>query len=93
MSKTMLNVKLDTSLKKMAQKRAKAAGIPISLVVNQALKKFVSEGSLTIQAPLVPNAKTGRELKKAMAEIKAGKYKKWPTFKTGPEMDRYLDSI
>ena len=90
--KTMLNVKTDSKLKKEAQKVAKEAGIPISLVVNNALKRFVSHRSITIQAPLVPNEKTGRELKKILAEIKAGKYKKWPSFDSMDNMIDYLHS-
>ena len=93
MSKTMLNFKIDTKLKKELKKTADTMGLPVSALMNNAARQIVQQRSATFQAPLIPNAKTGRELKKAMAEIKAGKYKKWPTFKTGPEMDRYLDSI
>jgi antitoxin component of RelBE/YafQ-DinJ toxin-antitoxin module len=68
-------------------------GLSVSVLVNQSLRKLVETRSITFQAPLVPNAKTGRELKKAIAEIKAGEYKKWPTFETAEDMDRYLDSL
>lgn len=71
--KTVLNVKIDAKLKKESQKTAKEAGIPLSLVVNSALRKFIAERSFMVQAPLVPNAKTAKILDKAIKDIKANK--------------------
>ncbi len=88
----MLNVKTDSKLKKDAQRTAKEAGIPISLVVNSALKKFVAQRSIIIEAPLIPNAKTAKILDRALKDIKAGKNLS-PVFKTAAEMDRYLNSL
>ena len=88
----MLNTKSDTKLKKEAQRIAKEAGIPISLVVNSALKKFVAQRSITIEAPLVPNVKTAKFLDKVTAEIKSGEYKKWPSFDDVEDMIEYLHS-
>lgn len=90
--KTVLNIKTDAKLKKEAQKTAKEAGIPLSLVVNSALRKFVSERSITVNAPLLPNAKTAKILDKALKDIKQGKNLS-PLFKTAAEIDRYLDSL
>jgi len=86
----MLSIKTDSKLKKEAQKVAKEMGLSMSVLVNQSLRKLVETRSITFQASLVPNAKTGRELKRAIAEIKAGAYKKWPTFETAKEMIDYL---
>lgn len=88
----MLNIKTDRKLKKEAQKVAKEMGLPLSVLVNQSLKKLIESREVTFSAPLIPNAKTGRELKKALAEIKAGEYKNWPTFETAEEMITYLNS-
>ena len=71
--KTVLNVKIDPKLKKEAQKTAKEAGIPLSLVVNGALRKFVTQRAVVIEAPLIPNAKTAKILNKALKDIKEGK--------------------
>ena len=89
----MLNVKIDSKLKAELKKTADTMGLPVSALMNNAARQIVEQRSVTFQAPLIPNAKTGRELKKAMAEIKAGKYKKWPSFRTAEEMDRYLNSL
>ncbi len=91
--KTMLNIKTDSKLKKEAQKVAKEMGLSISVLVNQSLRKLVETRSITFQAPLVPNAKTAKILDQVTKEIKTGEYKKWPTFETAEEMDRYLDSL
>ena len=71
--KTVLNVKTDRKLKMEAQKVAKEAGVPLSLVVNNALKNFISQREVVVRAPLVPNAKTAKILDKAIEDIKAGK--------------------
>jgi len=84
---------MDSKLKKEVQEVASKMGLPVSVLMNNAARKIVETRSITFQAPLIPNAKTGKELRKAIAEIKAGEYKKWPTFETAEEMDRYLDSL
>lgn len=90
--KTVLNIKTDVDLKNKAKKIAKEAGIPISLVVNNALRKFVTQRSILVEAPLVPNVKTAKILDKALEDIKLGKNLS-PVFNTVEEMDRYLDSL
>ena len=71
--KTVLNVKTDKDVKEKAQALAKHLGIPLSTVVNIQLKSFIETGELHIsrEPELRPEVKA--ELKKAMAEIKAGK--------------------
>lgn len=90
--KTMLNVKMDSKLKKEIQKVANEMGLPVSTLINNAARKIVEARSVTFQAPLIPNAKTAKILDEAMADIKAGKHKKWPTFETAEDMIAYLHS-
>lgn len=45
---TVLNVKLDPTLKRQAQAAAKALGLPISTVVAAGLRDFVRTRSITI---------------------------------------------
>ena len=87
--KTVINIKTDLKLKRDAQKLAKEVGIPMSLIVNNALRKFVAQRALTIEAPLIPNAKTAKILDKAIKDIKAGKNLS-PVFNTAEEMIDYL---
>ncbi|OHA90712.1 MAG: hypothetical protein A2832_00065 [Candidatus Zambryskibacteria bacterium RIFCSPHIGHO2_01_FULL_44_22b] len=89
MAKAILNIKTDPELKKEAQQTAKEAGIPLSIVVNSALRKFIDLRSVTVEAPLIPNAKTAKFLRKALIDIKAGKNLVGP-FKSAREMIDYL---
>ena len=90
--KTVINIKTDLKLKRDAQKLAKEVGIPMSLVINNALRKFVTQRAVFIEAPLIPNIKTAKILDKALKDIKTGKNLS-PVFNTAEEMDRYLDSL
>ena len=71
--KTMINVKIDSKLKRKAQKIAKSFGLPLSTVVSRKLEEFVDEGQLVFQKPLVPNAKTAKLIDESRRDFKAGK--------------------
>ena len=90
--KTILNIKIDRDLKKKAQKTAKELGIPLSMVASNYMRQFVDQRQITFSAPLVPNKKTAKILREALKDIHSGKNLS-PAFKTGSEMDRYLDSL
>lgn len=70
---TMLNVKVPTDLKRQVQAFAADFGIPVSAIVNNALRHVVAEREVTFAKPLVPNAKTAKELREARADILAGR--------------------
>ncbi|HEY4493025.1 MAG TPA: type II toxin-antitoxin system RelB/DinJ family antitoxin [Candidatus Paceibacterota bacterium] len=90
--KTVLNVKMDASLKKQAQKVAKEMGLPMSLIFSNLAKQFVDQKQITFSASLTPNKKTAKILREALADIKKGKNLS-PSFKSGKDMDKYLDSL
>jgi len=71
--KTVINIKTDLKLKKETQKLAKTMGIPLSLIVNNAFRKFVERRSVLIEEPLIPNTRTAKILDKAIKDIKEGK--------------------
>jgi len=89
MSTTMLNVKLDTGIKRAAQGLAKEIGIPLSTVVATHLKSFIQERRLEMRAPLSPRALVGKELLKARADFMQRKNIS-PVLMSGREMDAYL---
>ena len=72
-TKTMINVKIDSKLKRKAQKIAKSFGLPLSTVVSRKLEEFVDEGQLVFQKPLVPNAKTAKLIDESIRDYKEGK--------------------
>lgn len=70
---TVLNVKIDDTLKREAQKAAKAMGLPLSTVVAVTLKDFVRRGYLVVTAdpqPLLPEVE--EELLSLAAEARQG---------------------
>ncbi len=71
--KTVLNVKIDPRLKKESQKMAKRAGIPLSLVVNDALRDFIATGSVTISVPLKPSQWLKKVLRETEKDWKNGR--------------------
>ena len=92
---TQIIFKIDSKLKKAAQAKAKAAGIPLSQVYKSATKSFV-EGKLDVgliyYGTLTPNAKTGRELLQSDRDIKAGRGLS-PVFTDMKKMDEYLRNL
>jgi addiction module RelB/DinJ family antitoxin len=73
----VINLKTDPKLKALAAKTADKLGISISAVLNNELRRFASEQSVTFDVPEVPNAKTAKELAASKKEIEAGDYYKF----------------
>jgi len=48
--KTQINLKIDNSVKKQAQKRAKDLGLSLSSIVNATLKQFARTGELELSS-------------------------------------------
>ncbi len=70
--KTMMNIKIDSGLKKRAQKVAESFGLPLSTVVARKLEEFVESESLIFKKPLVPNKKTAKLIKESIKN-----YEEW----------------
>ena len=74
-TKTMLNIKIDSKLKRKAQKMAKSFGLPLSVVVSRKLEEFTRDNRLVFEKPLVPNAKTAKLIDESVRDYKTGKMK------------------
>ena len=72
-TKTMLNIKIDSKLKRQAQKMAKSFGLPLSVVVSRKLEEFTQDKRLVFEKPLVPNTKTAKLIDDSLRDYKAGK--------------------
>lgn len=70
----VINLKTDPELKKLAAKAADKLGISVSAVLNNELRRFAAEQSVTFDVPEVPNAKTAKELAASRKQIEAGDY-------------------
>ncbi len=90
--KTVLNVKIDRAVKIQAQKTAAQLGLPLSVVVNENLRRFVSDRAITFAAPLKPSKRLQRAIREAERDWKAGKNIS-PAFESVEEMDRYLSAL
>lgn len=90
---TQVIFKMDKKLKEKAMKKARAEGIPFSLVLTFATKSFV-EGGLAIEAVQRPvlNDKTRKMLDCALKNIKEGKNLS-PAFTNVKDMDAYLNAL
>ena len=93
-NKTVISVKVDKDVRDRARKVAKKIGVPLSMVVNHQLKEFAERQRIEFRAPLIPNAKTRKELNEALRDIREGREDKFSgPFSTAEEMDRHLDSL
>ena len=85
--KTQVNLKIDSSVKKNAQKRAKELGLSLSSVVNATLSQFARTGELQLSVaprmtPFLENL-----VKEARTEYEAGKLKVYEN------ADDFLESL
>lgn len=70
----VINLKTDPELKEQAAATADRLGISLSAVLNNELRRFALEQSVTFDIPEAPNAKTAAELAESYKRIKAGDY-------------------
>lgn len=89
---TQVIFNIDKKLKQQAMKKAQGEGMALSYILQSATKAYV-KGVLGLELVKQPefNAKTRRELDKALKDIKEGKNLVGP-FKSVAEMKKYLTS-
>lgn len=71
-NRTVLNVKIDKTLKEQAQTTAASLGLPISTVVAAGLREFVRARSITISDPPRLKPEVEAELLKISADARQG---------------------
>lgn len=90
--KTAMSFKIDKDVRDNARKAAKVMRMPLSLAVNNYLRQFASEQSVTFRAPLIPNAKTRKVLDQALKDIREGNTNAFsPAFTNMDEMFKWLN--
>ena len=89
--KTTLHTKVDKDTKEKAQKLAAELGVPLSLVLNESLKRFVREKRVVFEAEGELRPEVGKALLKASEDYREGKNIS-PAFSSAEEMDDYLKS-
>jgi addiction module RelB/DinJ family antitoxin len=72
-TKTILNIKMDKTLKEEARKTAEELGIPLSTAINAFLKNFVREKEITLSANTdMPTPYLQKVIKEAEEEYVVG---------------------
>lgn len=92
LDKTILNVKLNKSLKHDAQELADELGVPLSTIVIANLKEFVRSRSITVSALPRLKPEIEKELGQAISDYKQSKNIS-PTLHSGNEVSKYLNSL
>jgi addiction module RelB/DinJ family antitoxin len=70
---TMLSVKIDKNLKKKAQEVAHTLGVSLNAVINQNIKKFISERNITFTDEPILKKRTQKILAKLSKDAREGK--------------------
>ena len=73
----VINLKTDPELKRLAAKAADKLGISVSAVLNNELRRFAAEQSVTFDIAEVPNANTAKLLADSKKQIEVGDYHKF----------------
>ncbi len=74
--KTQVNVKIDSRIKKDAQKRAKELGLSLSSIVNATLSQFARTGELELSTAPRITPHLEKIIKEAKREYEAGECSK-----------------
>lgn len=89
--KTTTSFKIDKDIKEKAAKLAASLGLSLSTVINHSLKNFIAEKEITFSSEPKFNAKTARELRKILDDVKKGKNLS-PVFTNAKDAIEYLKS-
>lgn len=76
-SYSIINLKTDPQLKKQAAKTADKLGISLSAVLNNELRRFTKEQSVTFDIPQAPNKVTAANIAASKKQINKGEYNKF----------------
>lgn len=73
MNITSIHIRIESDIKKQAQKIADELGLSLSAVMKALLKQFIRSKKIDVSLPKIPNAYFKRTLAKARKDFKAGK--------------------
>lgn len=90
MNTAVVNVRIDSKIKRLAQKTATEIGVSLSDVINASLREFVEKQSITFRKPEVPSEYFRKSLKESLADVKAGRVS---SFENPNGALNYLDTM
>ena len=89
--KTILNIKIDKSLKTDAKKAAEQIGIPLGTVVNAFLRQFARDKEITVSAAPRPSKRLREIIAEAERDVAKGEHVS-PIFSSAKDALKYLHS-
>ena len=90
MNTTSLHIKIESDVKKQAQKTADELGLSLSAVTKALLKQFIRTRRLSVEVGEKPNAYLRESLKQSDEDLKAGRT---VSFKDTKDVLSYIDSL
>jgi len=70
----VINIKTDPRIKERAMRAAEKLGVSLNAVLNNELRRFALEESVTFDTPAAPNAQTQRALVRSRKQIERDTY-------------------
>lgn len=90
MNTAVINIRVNSTVKKQAQKTAEKMGLSLSDVINGFLRHLIKTKTVTFTAREEPSLWLIKALKESREDIKAGRV---ISFETWEEENRYLDNL
>ena len=88
---TMVHVKVSKKVRNEAQKAARSLGVPLSLIAEQAFKRFAADRRLVVEEPLKPTPYLAKILREAEKNRNNPKY--WSGPFTGEQFIKHLRGL
>ncbi|MFZ1323965.1 MAG: DUF6364 family protein [Candidatus Saccharimonadales bacterium] len=92
MEQTPITLKIDSTVKKDAQKLAKSLGLSLSAIVENKLREVIRERRVVFEEPLDMSPKATRRFRKLEEDVKAGRNISG-SFNSFEELEERLNSL
>ena len=92
MNQVPMTIKIDSDIKRQAQKLAKGLGLSLSSIIENQLKEVIRDRRVVFEETPVPNAKTAKILDKIEEDIKHGRNLSEPTY-SYEELEKALNKL
>ncbi len=90
MNNAVINFNTDPKVKRELIKTVDAMGLTLSIALNHAIRKIITEKRIEFTTPEIPNARLRRAFRDARKEYATGKMK---VYKTHEELEKHLLSL
>lgn len=92
MNQIATTIKLDSAVKKEAQKVAKSMGLSLSTIIENKLREVIKDRRVVFEADIEPNTAFKKVINKIETDVKSNKNLSSP-MATISELEKYLNNI